>query len=1201
MAAMSTSHTACADPLILTNDPTIQHTIITFYDPPTGAVTVRGNDQPIQTYQLESASGAFIPANVDPSFLASPFDLATESKMFALRTGGVYELNLGEVLPAQLEPSMLLADLTMYCSTFPAGNCPSGLIGGGPYLYVGPFADAIYRWDDGFPIPGTEGLNPGPGLALNHLDLQYASLSEFDLTGSSFVGSNLSHAKFVDTNLSIVDLTEANLRDANLTGSTLDGARFTNANLSFAVFGSSSLQGVDLTDAIVSGASFRAVTGLTKEQFYATANYQARSLHRIGLAQNDLTEWDLSGQDLSYAQLQLSKLSDARLENANLTGATHSSAQLWGATYNQWSVFSDDLEPSPRGLVFHPSPAGDFNADDRLDGLDLDLFADFYHGLDRRTWLLPMFDLNIDSCIDADDHRFWVKDLKHTWFGDSDLSGEFNASDLEKVLTAGEYEDDIVFNSGWSEGDWNADGEFNSGDLIVALADGGYEQGPRPPTAAIPEPSGLLLITGLLPLAWMRAKRGTTANNPAASPVSRTSRSLPTPPAAGTTSPWEGAAMAKRISICGFVFVCVGLLAAKGRADIYRWDTGQLIPGTEGITPGPGVQLDHLTLQYADLGNMNLTGASFEASELTRANLGSSTLSSANLTGAVVRGALLGDTTARGFTADQLYSTISYQTKNLGNIELLDNNLAGWDFSGQDLTGSHFARTTLTGTDFRGATIRNAVLIETTSRGFTKEQLYSTASYEAKDLVGVVLFDNNLAGWDFSGQDMRNSDITNTSLIRSDFSAANLSGAHLNSSDLTNANLSDAVIDGADLRRTRLRYAQLSSTASFQMKRTQNLLLDGNDFSGGDFGGLNLHATSLSGSVLSHASFAAADLSDASLSDAELSHASLAQSNLTNCGLSGATLTGSDLTGAEVTRASFAYTTSRGFTAPQLYSTQSYRDKNLEGIKLWGNDLTGWDFSGQNLAGARFAYEFGFPQFTTDLTDANFTGANFTGAVLGGSTLSGANLKNAYVNFVDLPWLSSPIFDSRTVYNQWTVFREDFDPVAAGLTLEVSPVGDLNADDILGSEDVNVLTLRLRTGAATPPWLPDAAFDMDGDGGIGLEDHRVWVKVLKHTWFGDANLDLEFNSTDLIQVLAAGKYEAAEFDLDGHLINPASWSEGDWNADGEFNSTDLVVALGDGGYEQGPRPPAPTAAVPEPWGDLLLALSLLALIGRRRG
>jgi hypothetical protein len=80
-----------------------------------------------------------------------------------------------------------------------------------------------------------------------------------------------------------------------------------------------------------------------------------------------------------------------------------------------------------------------------------------------------------------------------------------------------------------------------------------------------------------------------------------------------------------------------------------------------------------------------------------------------------------------------------------------------------------------------------------------------------------------------------------------------------------------------------------------------------------------------------------------------------------------------------------------------------------------------------------------------------------------------------------------------------------------------------------------------------------------------LEDHRVWVDELKHTWFGGANLDGEFNSEDLVQVLAANKYEATERDCFGNIINPASWTEGDWNADGEFTSSDLVVALADGG------------------------------------
>jgi hypothetical protein len=207
-------------------------------------------------------------------------------------------------------------------------------------------------------------------------------------------------------------------------------------------------------------------------------------------------------------------------------------------------------------------------------------------------------------------------------------------------------------------------------------------------------------------------------------------------------------------------------------------------------------------------------------------------------------------------------------------------------------------------------------------------------------------------------------------------------------------------------------------------------------------------------------------------------------------------------------------------------------------------------------------------------------------------------LQNAY--FAQTRGLASASVDAATVYNQWTKFPADFDPTTAGLALVISPAGDLDADDVLAGEDIDLLAIKIGGRAIPTWWLPDAAFDLNGDSRIDLDDHRVWVKELRHTWFGDANLDFEFNSGDLIQVLSAGKYDAAaEYDFFDDLINPASWSEGDWNADGLFNSTDLVDSLADGGYEQGPRRPA--AAVPEPSGLLLVAglLPLLSSLARR--
>lgn len=60
---------------------------------------------------------------------------------------------------------------------------------------------------------------------------------------------------------------------------------------------------------------------------------------------------------------------------------------------------------------------------------------------------------------------------------------------------------------------------------------------------------------------------------------------------------------------------------------------------------------------------------------------------------------------------------------------------------------------------------------------------------------------------------------------------------------------------------------------------------------------------------------------------------------------------------------------------------------------------------------------------------------------------------------------------------------------------------------------------------------------------------------------GDSNLDGVFNSTDLVLVFQAGKYETG--------IQDADWATGDWNEDGYFNSSDLVLAFQEGHYTEG--------------------------------
>ena len=129
-----------------------------------------------------------------------------------------------------------------------------------------------------------------------------------------------------------------------------------------------------------------------------------------------------------------------------------------------------ELSVTRRGVFLDPYLLGDFNADDLRNEIDIDLLSTGALQGDLR------FDLNGDNQLDESDRVVWVKDWERTFFGDSDLDGEFNSDDLITVLAAGTYATDL--NAGWASGDFDGSGRFKSDDLIFALADGGYEAGP---------------------------------------------------------------------------------------------------------------------------------------------------------------------------------------------------------------------------------------------------------------------------------------------------------------------------------------------------------------------------------------------------------------------------------------------------------------------------------------------------------------------------------------------------------------------------------------------------------------------------------------------------------------------------------------------------------------------------------------------------
>ena len=149
----------------------------------------------------------------------------------------------------------------------------------------------------------------------------------------------------------------------------------------------------------------------------------------------------------------------------------------------------------------------DFDGDGVLNVSDLELLQSVI-----RTDQNPRrYDLNVERIVDTDDVRYWVHEIRNTYFGDANLDGEFNSRDLVEIFVAGEFEDQLELNSTWATGDWSGNGEFDSSDLVLAFQDGGYEQGPRASSAvsAVPEPaSGWLLAFGAMLFAGWSKRRG---------------------------------------------------------------------------------------------------------------------------------------------------------------------------------------------------------------------------------------------------------------------------------------------------------------------------------------------------------------------------------------------------------------------------------------------------------------------------------------------------------------------------------------------------------------------------------------------------------------------------------------------------------------------------------------------------------------------
>ena len=142
--------------------------------------------------------------------------------------------------------------------------------------------------------------------------------------------------------------------------------------------------------------------------------------------------------------------------------------------------------------------------------------------------------------------------------------------------------------------------------------------------------------------------------------------------------------------------------------------------------------------------------------------------------------------------------------------------------------------------------------------------------------------------------------------------------------------------------------------------------------------------------------------------------------------------------------------------------------------------------------------------------------------------------------------------------------------------------GDVNSDGIVNAVDMDELSHAVLTGDS------DARFDVNSDGTVNGADRSHWINSINNSYFGDANLDGVFDSSDLVTAFVSGKYETGD---------AAGWIDGDWDGDLLFTTGDLVTAFQTGKYEQGPRGAAP--AIPEPSSLVMLLIGVVAFLRRR--
>ncbi|MFC1758683.1 pentapeptide repeat-containing protein [Planctomycetota bacterium] len=361
-----------------------------------------------------------------------------------------------------------------------------------------------------------------------------------------------------------------------------------------------------------------------------------------------------------------------------------------------------------------------------------------------------------------------------------------------------------------------------------------------------------------------------------------------------------------------FSFVVCCYLSSLTSAQILRTD-GTVIPGTEQITPGPGMIAEGFDLSAARLSRLDLTDASFRGSDLTNASLLRSTITGVDFTDSRVNGTSF----PAGFSAEDLYSTASYREQNLekliiedraGSERRLVKDISGWELSNQDLVLARFHTVFGDGVQLENSNVSRGRLDGTFINANFGSSNFQDANFTQGSLINSIAVNANFAG----------SQIRSFDIVRSDMSGSIFDAASVASTAFTKVNLRDTtwaetrIFDNSfrssDLRGSVWNGTKIGSSVTFIATDFRDATFDaagtkgGTDFTLADFRGATLNDVAWYNDT-----FTLADFSNTTIRGSYIS-GDLIQTNLSSAklfdSLIGGIAFGANMTGADLSHAS---------------------------------------------------------------------------------------------------------------------------------------------------------------------------------------------------------------------------------------------------------------------------------------------------------